>query len=112
MPPRPSLASPPAHLPRPPGREWSDDNPAKRARRDGVGGRADEEKSSDEIIKERLRKERPCRTLFVRNVEVSLKYRVFLGMKSDDAFLFSSMPTLKIFVEDLKHLEKSRVGST
>lgn len=67
---RNSLVSPPAHLPRPPGREWSEDQPAKRARRDG-GGRAEEEKTSDEVIRERLRRERPCRTLFVRNVEVS-----------------------------------------
>lgn len=78
MPARPTLASPPAHLPRPPGREWSDDNPAKRARREG--SKPDEEKSSDEIIKERLRRERPCRTLFVRNIEVGTTAACKLGV--------------------------------
>lgn len=73
---RNSLASPPAHLPRPPGRDWSEDQPAKRARRDGGGRGGEEEKTSDEVIRERLRRERPCRTLFVRNVEVGLKKEV------------------------------------
>ncbi|UZJ53063.1 hypothetical protein CBS101457_002383 [Exobasidium rhododendri] len=67
MPPRPSLGSPPSHLPRPPGREWTDDQPSKRARRDGSA--ADEEKPSDNVIRERIKRERPCRTLFVRNIE-------------------------------------------
>lgn len=37
--------------------------------------RNDEEKAHDPLIEERLQRERPCRTLFIRNIKVSLRKR-------------------------------------
>ena len=83
----------------------------------------------DSLIEERIGRERPCRTLFIRNIKVNFPLeksepshgpgfpcRVisFLRSETDRRFrnTHSTKPTVTMFVECLKSMERSKPFST
>lgn len=57
------------------GSSFEDDGYGNRTRRGPRKERDD--KVHDSIIEERIQRERPCRTLFIRNIKASLTFRMF-----------------------------------
>jgi transcription initiation factor TFIID subunit 15 len=59
------------------GSNFDDEGGYGRARRPIRKERDD--KVHDSIIEERIQRERPCRTLFIRNIKASLSFSIFEG---------------------------------
>jgi hypothetical protein len=81
-----------------------------------------DDKVHESIIEERIQRERPCRTLFIRNIKASVMLNrapvVYSEIRSQDRGLtlailhfFSMRLTVTRFADNLKNMAKSKHSS-
>jgi hypothetical protein len=79
-----------------------------------------DDKVHESIIEERIQRERPCRTLFIRNIKASVMLNptlvIYGEIHNEDReltailHLFSMRPTVMRFADNLKNMAKSKLS--